>query len=246
MTAFSDRMAVSSYRERTAQLVPGLHDLHRMTGVLLAERVSGEARILVLGAGGGMELEALSRMQPGWQFVGVDPSAAMLDLARTSMGKAVSRVEFHEGYIDTAPQGPFDAAVCLLTLHFLPLQERLATLRALGNRLKPGAPFVSAHYSFPTDDAAPDKWLGRAAGFAIASGVDASQATGNVARLRERLPVLSPEQDEALLRDAGFPNVELFYAALAFRGWVSHRCETSGTDGDAGPGRAGPGRSPRA
>jgi tRNA (cmo5U34)-methyltransferase len=235
MTGFSDRQAVSSYRARTLQLVPGLHDLHRMTGVLLAERAPGDARILVLGAGGGMELEVLSRMQPGWRFVGVDPSAAMLDLAKTSLGEAVSRVEFHEGYIDTAPEGPFDAAVCLLTLHFLPAPERLTTLRALKNRLKPGAPFVCAHYSFPTDGAAPDTWLSRAAGFAIASGVPVSQATGNISKLRERLPVLSPQQDEALLGDAGFSDIELFYAALAFRGWASYRRGTSAEEGAAIP-----------
>lgn len=235
MTGFSDRKAVSSYRERTAQLVPGLHDLHRMTGLLLAELVPGDARILVLGAGGGMELEVLSRMHPDWRFVGIDPSVAMLDLARTSLGEAASRVEFHEGYIDSAPSGPFDAAVCLLTLHFLPAQERLETLRALGSRLTPGAAFVSAHYSFPTDAAAPDKWLTRAAAFAIASGVPASQASENIARLRERLPVLSPDQDEALLGEAGFSGIELFYAGLAFRGWVSYRSETSGTGGAASP-----------
>ena len=235
MTGFSDREAVSAYRNRAVQLVPGLHDLHRMTGVLLAERVPRDARLLVLGAGGGMELEVLSRMHPDWRFVGVDPSAAMLDLARTSLGDAVSRVEFHEGYIDDAPSGPFDAAVCLLTLHFLPAQERLATLRALGSRLKPGAAFVCAHYSFPTDGAAPEKWLTRAAGFAIASGVPASRATENIARLRERLPVLSTHQDEAMLGEAGFSDIELFYAALAFRGWISTRSETSGAESAAGP-----------
>ncbi|WP_339759849.1 class I SAM-dependent methyltransferase [uncultured Hoeflea sp.] len=235
MTGFSDRKAVSSYRARTLQLVPGLRDLHRMTGVLLAERAPGDARILVLGAGGGMELEVLSRMQPGWRFVGMDPSAAMLDLAKTSLGEAVSRVEFHEGYIDTAPEGPFDAAVCLLTLHFLQAPERLTTLRALKNRLKPGAPFVCAHYSFPADGAAPDTWLSRAAAFAIESGVPASQASQNIAGLRERLPVLSPDRDEALLGDAGFSDIELFYAALAFRGWVCVRSGASGRTGDAVP-----------
>ncbi|OCW58560.1 class I SAM-dependent methyltransferase [Hoeflea olei] len=223
MTGFSDPGAVASYRQRTAQLVPGLHDLHRMSGVLLAERVSGDARILVLGAGGGMELGMLSRMQPGWRFVGVDPSGPMLDLARSNLGAAAARVAFHEGYVDTAPEGPFDAAVCLLTLHFLPAPERLATLRALAGRLRPGAPFVCAHYSFPAEGAAPDRWLGRAAGFAAASGVPAPQAAGIVARLRQLLPVLSPAQDEALLEDAGFADVELFYAALAFRGWIGIR-----------------------
>ena len=34
--------------------------------------------------------------------------------------------------------------------------------------------------------------------------------------------ILSPEQDETILRDAGFSNVSLFYAGFSFRGWVGY------------------------
>jgi len=223
MTSFSDPAAISGYAARTAQLVPGLHHMHQMAGLLLAEQAGPDARVLVLGAGGGMELSVLSRMQPAWRFVGVDPSAAMLDLARANLGALASRVDFHEGYIDGAPEGPFDAAICLLTLHFLAEKERLDTLRALAGRLKTGAPFVAAHYSFPVEDAEKDKWLRRNAAFAVASGVPAAHAEKNIGGLKARLPVLSPAQDEAMLRSAGFSNVELFYAGFAFRGWVCYR-----------------------
>jgi tRNA (cmo5U34)-methyltransferase len=36
------------------------------------------------------------------------------------------------------------------------------------------------------------------------------------------LPIFAPEQDEAMLREAGFSNVSLFYAAFTFRGWVGY------------------------
>ncbi|KCB46933.1 hypothetical protein [Bordetella hinzii] len=45
MTSFSDPAAVSGYAERTARIVPGLCDLHRMAGVLLAECAPADARI---------------------------------------------------------------------------------------------------------------------------------------------------------------------------------------------------------
>jgi len=32
----------------------------------------------------------------------------------------------------------------------------------------------------------------------------------------------SPEQDETVLRDAGFSDVSLFYAAFTWRGWVGY------------------------
>lgn len=218
--AFSDPQAVSRYAERTARIVPGLRDLHAMAGLLLAERAPADARVLVLGAGGGLELAAFARARPGWRFDGVDPSAEMLRLAAATLGPLAPRARLHQGYIDSAPDGPFDAAACLLTLHFLPEPERRATLAEVRRRLKPGAAFVVAHHSFGADEA--DRWLARNAAFAVASGVPAEQAEGSIAAIRERLPVLAPERDAALLREAGFAEVELFYAAFTFKGWVAY------------------------
>src|ERR1700754_3520033 len=81
MQPFTDPAAVARYAEDTPRKVPGFADLHRMAMLLLAERVPETANILVVGAGGGLELKAFAEAQPGWHFVGVDPSAAMLDLA---------------------------------------------------------------------------------------------------------------------------------------------------------------------
>ena len=36
------------------------------------------------------------------------------------------------------------------------------------------------------------------------------------------LNILTPEQDEAVLRDAGFSGVTQFYAAFTWRGWVAY------------------------
>jgi len=179
--------------------------------------------VLVVGAGGGLELKAFADTQRGWSFCGVDPSTEMLGLAKRTLGPLASRVDLHEGYIDSAPVGPFDAATCLLTLHFIPEDERRRTLAEVHRRLRPGAPFVVAHHSFPQGNGERAKWLARYAAFAVASGVPAANAESAIAAISERLPVLSPEQDEALLRDAGFADVDLFYAGFTFRGWVAHK-----------------------
>lgn len=222
MAHFSDAPSVTRYAEGPPRLVPGLAALHRMTLLLLAERAPSDARVLVLGAGGGMELKIFAEGQPGWRFDGVDPAAAMLELAEATLGRLASRVRLHEGYIETAPGGPFDAASCLLTLHFLPLEERRRTLREVRRRLKPGAPFVVAHHSFPQDEEGRELWTSRYAAFAIASGVEREKADTGRAFVATQLPALSPEQDEAILGEAGFSNVSLFYAGFTFRGWVAY------------------------
>jgi len=223
MTAFSDPRMVSNYAGNAARMVPGLRDLPKMAGALLAERAPLDARILVLGAGGGLELKAFAEMQPHWHFDGVDPSVEMLRLARTTLGPLASRVCLHEGYIDTAPVGPFDGATCLLTLHFLPRAERLETLKQMHARLKDGAPLVVVHHSFPNEGPEQDKWLKRNAAFAMASGMPVAQAEGSIPALKERLPVLTPQQDADLLNEAGFRDIELFYCAFTFKGWVAYK-----------------------
>ena len=70
LAPFRDPEAVARYTEGPRRFVPGLADMHTMTGLLLAERAPTEARVLVLGAGGGLELKALADMHPGWTFDG--------------------------------------------------------------------------------------------------------------------------------------------------------------------------------
>ena len=219
MDAFSDPQAVARYADNPPRLVPGYADMQRMARLLLAERAPHNAHVLVLGAGGGLELKVFADEHPGWSFVGVDLSAAMLDLARRTLGHSSDRAHLHTGLIDGAPQGPFDAAACILTLHFIERQARMHTLREVRDRLKPSAPFVVAHFSIPKNER--DLWLSRYAAFATASGIERSQAESAKIGIGERLSILSPEDDEKLLRDAGFTNIGLFYAGFAFRGWVA-------------------------
>lgn len=221
MKGFKDPEAVARYTDGPRRFVPGLEGLHRMTGILLAEAAPADARVLVLGAGGGLELKALAQAQPDWTFVGVDPAGEMLRLAEGTLGEDAGRAELVEGYIDDAPEGPFDAAVCLLTLHFLDAAERERTVAQIHRRLKPGAPFVAAHSSFPQGADARPVWLDRYAAFAIASGVDPAQALGGKAAVAASLTLLDPAEDEAVLRRGGFSEVQMFYAAFTWRGWVA-------------------------
>lgn len=221
MAPFSDPQSVARYAEGPPRFVPGFSDLHRMTTVLLGERAPREARVLVLGAGGGLELKALAEAHPGWTFDGIDPAAEMLKQAVRTLGPLAPRARLHEGYIDDAPQGPFDAATCLLTLHFLAPEERWRTVSEIRKRLKPGAPFVVAHSSFPQGEAERALWLSRYAAFAIAAGADPALAQKARAAVAAHLNIFTPEQDEAILRDAGFSGVSLFYAAFTWRGWVA-------------------------
>jgi len=222
LAPFSDPTHVARYAEGPPRFVPGYADLHRMTSILLSEHARENARVLVLGAGGGLELRALAQAHPGWTFYGVDPAPEMLKLALKTLGPLASRAQLHKGLIDDAPDGPFDAATRLLTLHFLPAEQRTRTAREIRRRLRPGAPFVAAHLSFPQSEGERALWLNRYAAFALGLGADPAQTEKMRAAVEAHLRLYEPEQDEAILREAGFANVSLFYAAFTWRGWVAY------------------------
>lgn len=216
---FANPAAVASYATDTPRKVPGLADLHRMATLLLAEGAPAAAHVLVVGAGGGLELVSLATARPDWRFTGVDPSPAMLDLARKAIEPFAGRVQLVEGIVDQASAGPFDGATCLLTLHFLERSERLRTLREIHRRLRPGARLVVAHHSPPGEAA--ERWMARSVAFGAEASPDWASATAAGKLMTQRLPLLPPSDDEELMRAAGFTDVELFYAAFSFRGWVS-------------------------
>ena len=219
---FNDPERAANYADGPALFMPGFTDVHRMTSVLLRERVSETAHVLVHGAGGGLELDAFARAHPSWTFVGVDPAEAMIAEAEKRLNHAQDRVAFHCGYIDDAPDGPFDAATSLLTLHFLDAESRRTTVENMVRRLKPGAPLVAVHCSFPQSEPARDVWLSRYAAFAVASGADPGMAQMAREGVSNSIALLDPEKDLAVLQAAGLREVTPFYSAFTWRGWVGY------------------------
>lgn len=217
-----DARAASSYAEGPPRQVPGYSSLHRMVSLLLAERTPRDGRVLVLGAGGGQELKAMAEAHPGWSFDGVDPSSDMLRLAADVTGPHATRMRFHEGYIEEAPRGPFDAATSILTFHFIPHEQRRTTLEQVRCRLKIGAPFVLVHLSFPQSEPERSTWIDRHVAYGISNGLEPTDVERARQAISSGLTILSPEEDVTMLRLAGFSNASLFYAGLSIRGWVAY------------------------
>jgi len=216
---YAQTARVSNYRELAPLKVPGLFDLHRMAMLLLAERAPGSASVLVVGAGGGMETLSMSQAQSNWKFTGVDPSPAMLDLARDTLRHVEDRVTLLEGTVDRAPPGPFDGATSILTLHHVSPAERLHTLRSIHQRLKPGARLVVAGHS--GSEEAPEQWMMRSVAFGDRDSLDWNKSMRTAQQMVERLHLLTSSEEIEMLQEAGFSEVQLFFAAFSFRGFVA-------------------------
>ncbi|PTL81566.1 class I SAM-dependent methyltransferase [Vitiosangium sp. GDMCC 1.1324] len=201
----------------------GTQAMHEAIASVLAALLDGQdtASVLSVGVGTGLELlPYVKQGAPGWRFTGVDPSPDMLAVARTRLATAglLERTHLHVGTLDSLPEGPrFDGAQMIGVLHHVGDEEgRLALLREVVRRLKPGAPFVfgcrvGMDPVLTAVEAHRLRWAGAPAEF-----------TTHMAQGLASLKV--PESEAAiasLLARAGLEPPRQFFAAMQFRVYLT-------------------------
>ena len=221
-----DMEMAREYDKGIRRALPTYDAMFRMVQSFLRANVQEFADILVIGAGGGNEILTFGTANPTWTFSGVDPSEAMLEVA---MQKAKNegledRVSIHPGTIEEVElTKSFDAATCLLVLHFVEtMEEKLSLLKTVRERLKPGAPFVLVSMfgdqSNPEFDERMNLWK--------SIWLDLTDLTEeDVAGMEESVRELSfipANQMEELLHRAGFERVTQFFSTTLFGGWIAH------------------------
>jgi tRNA (cmo5U34)-methyltransferase len=221
MSAFFNQDASRSYDEKNRRLAPISDCLHFLIRLSLAD-LPPDARILCVGVGTGAEIFPLAQAHPGWRFTGVDPSAAMLEVARQRLTDAgvIDRCELIAGHVQDVPQGEsYDAALAILVAHFVSADDRPGFYANMHARLKPGGMIVDAHISFDLDSAQMPVMLENWKQVQAMMGANPDSLATLDTTLREKLTVLPPADVEALLRDAGFPLPVRFFQAFMITAW---------------------------
>lgn len=217
---------VARYREMQKAL-PGVDALYRLALAHLETVLPQGGHILVVGAGGGREVEALAGSRVPFTVTGADPSADMLDIARWH-AEASARPEdvtLIQGVAQdvAAPAGGFDAATSLLVMHFLPDDAsdkgKASYLRTIREKLRPGALLVHADVSFD-DDAARAAFAPVFLRHAALAGLD-EKAAATGPGVIETMPIISARRTEQLLAASGFGAPTIFFQALWYRAWVA-------------------------
>jgi 2-polyprenyl-6-hydroxyphenyl methylase/3-demethylubiquinone-9 3-methyltransferase len=93
-------------------------------------------RILDVGCGHGLFANALALGSPARQVLGVDPSGAKIAIARASAAR-LPNVRYVQGIVQQIDEDNFDAITILDVLYLLPIEEKLAVLRACRERIAP-------------------------------------------------------------------------------------------------------------
>ncbi len=217
----------STYDRKIRASLPGYEALHAMVGDFLRPALPEQARLLVVGAGTGMELLTLGAAHPGWRFTATDLSSDMLAIGRANVEAAglADRVAFHLGPVHELREGEgYDAATSILISHFIkPREERLRFFRAVASRLRPGAPLVTAEIVGDKEDASYAHFLEVWKGHYAAAGIPAGEVEEDFARTDATVSFIPEAVLAALLAESGFTDVRRFFQAFLFGGWVARK-----------------------
>lgn len=235
----------SGYEQLITQLIPGYASLARLGVALLAASPLASAQgasVLVAGCGSGAELLEARAQRPDWQLTALDPSAAMLALARARLAGQAG-IDWQQASVESLEaRARFDGALAVLVLQALPDDgSKLAFLTALARSLRPGGQVVLVDLMQPERSPIQQQLREARLGFQRASGLVAADATV-VDRGTLPIPGVDPAAKVALIADlttglhpiglsrltalveaAGFGDPAPVYQALDVEGFLLQR-----------------------
>jgi tRNA (cmo5U34)-methyltransferase len=212
-------MPVGEYAQTIQRVNVGYDLLFTLTHCFLRTLEQSELDLLVVGVGGGAEIERFLPDNPGWRLTGVDPSREMLALAQAKVEElgVQERVTLLRGTVeDLAAEARFDAATCLFVLHFLPDEAKRETLREIARRLRPGAPLLLASGGrVGVGDLGAD-FRGAWQRYGEIMGMPAERMAATIEGLVARqADATHAEGYELLLHEAGFGRVASFFNVMS-------------------------------
>lgn len=221
----TDRKAMYEDMQRA---VPGLDAMYRLVHALIAIHTHEAPRILVVGAGGGREIEEFGTSGAVGPITAIDPSVRNLEMAqaRARTSGASSKVDFIVGTVDDLPHGEtFDVVTSLLVMHYLPDNgAKLAYLRALRKRLAPGGRLIHADVCFDNSEDF-DRLIPAFRSHADIYGVSADAVRLELEAILS-LPVVTGDRTCVLFSEAGLTKPQELFRTLWYRCWVSSARQT--------------------
>ncbi|PWW36664.1 MULTISPECIES: class I SAM-dependent methyltransferase [Paenibacillus] len=217
------------YEQSIALKIPGYSHMHDLMERLLAASITdnNEAKILIVGAGGGKEIALLGSRHKRWTFTGVDPSQPMLQLAERRVQEAGvdARVQLKSMTLESLPEeAVYDGATSMLMLHFIQgIESKRRFLSNLAARLKPGAPLiiaaVNADLHSPVYPTMMQAWQDHM----LSSGIQPDEWERFAASLGRESDPISSEQMVELMKECGFSHITCYFGAFWVEGYYAKR-----------------------
>jgi len=225
MSNFFNKEASQAYDERNSKLAPIADNMHFLIRLVL-KNLPARSRILCVGVGTGAEILSLSKTFPEWTFLGLDPSAEMLEVCSERLRNAgvLDRCELIHGYVQDLPTGEnFDAAVSVLVGHFVKREERLSFYQNITSRIRSDGYLVNTEISFDLNSQEFPSMLKNWEQVQSHMGATAESLASLPMQLREMLTVLPPAEIESLMRQSGITMPVRFFQSFMISGWYGRK-----------------------
>ncbi|AGH95353.1 class I SAM-dependent methyltransferase [Pseudobdellovibrio exovorus] len=214
-----------AYDERNSKLSPISENLHFLIRLAIQD-LPTKSHILCIGVGTGAEILSLAKAFPEWTFLGVDPSASMLEVCaeRLQIAGVSERCQLVCGYVQDVPKGEkFDAVLSVLVAHFVRREERLDFFQNMVSRLKSGGYLVNAEIS--CDLNAPEFPLMLKGWEQVQTlmGATPESLAGLPQQLRTVLNILPNSETEDILRQSGILSPTKFFQSFMISAWYGKK-----------------------
>ena len=203
-------------------------EIFKLSCCCLKATLPQRARVLVVGAGTGMEIIEFAPLNPDWSFYGIDPSEKMLSLARKKISekKIRNKISLVQGHVDDLSDNEsFDAATCILVMHFQKDDgAKLDLLTSISRSLKPGAPFILVDGCGKPGSRVFKKNLNAWKQYPVIHGLNPDYVEKAFNKTILKLVRFVPESRILeLLREAGFTKIFKFYSGFLYSGWTAYK-----------------------
>lgn len=211
-----------AFDSHVARSVPAYAGGQELIADVADQIVPPGGRVYDLGCStGALTAQIAERLAPRRAAViGVDREPGMIERAEIRCA-AMPHVRFETASLQDLELEPADMIVSYYTLQFVPLRARRIIAARIHDALAPGGTFVlfekvlasSARNQAVAEGAYAD-WKGR-------QGFDEEQIAAKARSIRGVLQPLSPEENDAMLRAAGFDDLMRVFRWVLFEGLIA-------------------------
>ncbi|MGD9950149.1 MAG: carboxy-S-adenosyl-L-methionine synthase CmoA [Desulfobulbus sp.] len=230
--SFNDRVA-EVFDDMLDRSIPYYRSVIEGMTQLLARRPQRNTTIYDLGCSTGTTLLELSRQLPvdRFHFVGIDNAPAMLEKARkkSAMFSKKTLIEFREDDITNCPLSEATAIICNYTMQFLRPMTRLAFVERIHAALPEDGMFFLSEKTISHDKRLNRDFIDIYHNFKRKQGYSELEISAKREALENVLIPFSLEENIALLRDAGFAEIEPYFKWFNFTALVAVKCSSNAT-----------------
>lgn len=219
-----DASVTDVFADMIRRSIPSYDRMRALVHQLACRFIKPKTDVVDLGASRGAQIEPLfDKLGATVRWVLVEKSPDMLAVLRERFDCAqecgyveVKDLDLRKGYPGVAAS----LTLAVLTLQFIPVEHRARVVQDAYDRTLPGGALIVVEKVVGSTSALAKTFVDEYHALKRANGYSQDEIDAKADSLEGAMVPLSAEENERMLRAAGFRHVETFWRDLNFCGWL--------------------------